>query len=109
MKKVEETKVIKADQLEIIKEHQVKLNKALTNIGFRRAVVTNGEKPITVSEKHNLISLTPPIVKVTRVTGAGDVFMASHIQAEMVGQKNENAIISALNQTAKYISSSEML
>jgi len=34
MKKVEETKVIKADQLEIIKEHQVKLNKALTNIGF---------------------------------------------------------------------------
>ena len=34
MKKVEETKVIKADQLEIIKEHQLKLNKALTNIGF---------------------------------------------------------------------------
>ena len=34
MKKVEETKLIKADQLEIIKEHQVKLNKALTNIGF---------------------------------------------------------------------------
>ena len=34
MKKVEETKVIQADQLEIIKEHQVKLNKALTNIGF---------------------------------------------------------------------------
>lgn len=34
MKKVEETKVIKADQLEIIKEHQIKLNKALTNIGF---------------------------------------------------------------------------
>ena len=83
--------------------------KALTNIGFRRAIVTNGEKPVTVSENHNLISLTPPIVKVTRVTGAGDVFMASHIQAEMVGQKNENAIISALNQTAKYISSSEML
>ena len=34
MTKVEETKVIQADQLEIIKEHQVKLNKALTNIGF---------------------------------------------------------------------------
>ena len=83
--------------------------KALTNIGFRRAIVTNGEKPVTVSENHNLISLTPPIVKVTRVTGAGDVFMASHIQAEIVGQKNKNAIISALNQTAKYISSSEML
>ena len=82
---------------------------ALTNIGVRRAVVTDGEQPVTVSEKNNLISLTPPIVKVTRVTGAGDVFMASHIQAEMVGQKNENAIISALNQTAKYISSSEML
>ena len=82
---------------------------ALTNIGVRRAVVTNGEKSVTVSEKNNLISLTPPIVKVTRVTGAGDVFMASHIQAEMVGQKNETAIRSALSQTAKYISTSEIL
>ena len=82
---------------------------ALTNIGVRRAVVTDGEQPVTVSEKNNLISLTPPIVKVTRVTGAGDVFMASHIQAEMVGQKNETAIRSALNQTAKYISTSEIL
>jgi hypothetical protein len=43
MKKVEETKVIKADQLEIIKEHQVKLNKALTNIGFLE------------TQKHNLL------------------------------------------------------
>jgi pseudouridine kinase len=82
---------------------------ALTNIGVRRAIVTNGKKPVTVSEKNSLISLTPPIVNITRVTGAGDVFMASHIQAEMVGKKNESAIRSALNQTAKYISSSEML
>ena len=82
---------------------------ALTNIGVRRAIVTNGKKPVTVSEKNNLISLTPPVVDVTRITGAGDVFMASHIQAEMVGKKNESAIRSALNQTAEYISSSEML
>jgi len=34
MKKVEDIKTIKEEQLEVIKEHQVKLNKSLTNIGF---------------------------------------------------------------------------
>ena len=82
---------------------------ALLNAGFKRAVVTNGGNKVTVAEKDNQISITPPNVDVVRVTGAGDVFMASHIQAELIGKQKETAINFALNQTAKYISGSEKL
>jgi sugar/nucleoside kinase (ribokinase family) len=82
---------------------------ALLNAGFKRAVVTNGGNKVTVAEKDSQITITPPNVDVVRVTGAGDVFMASHIQAELIGKQKETAINFALNQTAKYISGSEKL
>ena len=82
---------------------------ALLDAGFKRAVVTNGGNKVTVAEKDNQISITPPNVDVVRVTGAGDVFMASHIQAELIGKQKETAIYFALNQTAKYISGIEKL
>ena len=82
---------------------------ALLNAGFKRAVVTNGGNKVTVAEKDSQITITPPNVGVVRVTGAGDVFMASHIQAELIGKQKETAINFALNQTAKYISGSEKL
>ena len=82
---------------------------ALLNAGFKRAVVTNGGNKVTVAEKDYQISITPPNVAVVRVTGAGDVFMASHIQAELTGKQKETAINFALNETAKYISGSEKL
>ena len=82
---------------------------ALLNAGFKRAVVTNGGNKVTVAEKDSQITVTPPNVDVVRVTGAGDVFMASHIQAELIGKQKETAINFALNQTAKYISGSEKL
>ena len=82
---------------------------ALLNAGFKRAVVTNGGDKVTVAEKDSQITITPPNVDVVRVTGAGDVFMASHIQAELMGKQKETALNFALNQTAKYISGSEKL
>ena len=82
---------------------------ALLNAGFKRAVVTNGGNKVTVAEKDSQITITPPNVDVVRVTGAGDVFMASHIQAELIGKQKETAINFALNQTAKYISGCEKL
>ena len=82
---------------------------ALLNAGFKRAVVTNGGNKVTVAEKDSQITITPPNVDVVRVTGAGDLFMASHIQAELIGKQKETAVNFALNQTAKYISGSEKL
>ena len=51
----------------------------LTDNGLYRAVVTDGPKAASVSSNGKVVSLDPPAVKVLRVTGAGDVFMAAHI------------------------------
>lgn len=83
--------------------------KALAANCNTRVIVTDGPKSVTLVADDKLISAKPPTVKVARITGAGDVFMASHIQAEMMGHKHLNAIEFALNQTAKYISSSDKL
>jgi len=74
-----------------------------------RIIVTDGPENVTLVADGKLISAKPPTVKVSRITGAGDVFMASHIQAEMEGHKHLDAIEFALQQTAKYISSSDKL
>jgi len=83
--------------------------KALAKIYNTRIIVTNGSKNVTLIADDKLISVKPPTVKIARITGAGDIFMASHIQAEMKGHKHLDSIEFALNQTAKYISSSEKL
>ena len=83
--------------------------KALASNYKTRVIITNGAKNVTLTDGDKLISAKPPTVKVSRVTGAGDIFMASHIQAEMKGHKNLHAIQFALNQTAKYITSSDEL
>lgn len=76
----------------------------LTKRGLYRAVVTDGPKPAAISQGGNAITLSPQDVKVLRVTGAGDVFMASHISAEINGLRDAPALQFALDTTAKYIS-----
>ncbi|MGR3491672.1 MAG: PfkB family carbohydrate kinase, partial [Shimia sp.] len=41
---------------------------------------------------------------VTRVTGAGDTFMAGHIAAELSGAASEAALQRALDAAATYVS-----
>ena len=47
---------------------------------------------------------TPPAVMVTRVTGAGDTFMAAHIASEVQGMDRTAALTRALNAAATYVS-----
>jgi sugar/nucleoside kinase (ribokinase family) len=72
--------------------------------GAARAVVTDGGKPATVASPDQVITQTPPPVSVTRVTGAGDTFMAAHIAAELRGQPAEAALDDALSAAALYVS-----
>jgi len=76
----------------------------LTRRGLYRAIVTDGPKPAAISNGKTTITLTPRDVKVLRVTGAGDVFMASHIAAELNDLRDAPALQFALDTTAKYIS-----
>lgn len=75
----------------------------LLDRGAARAVVTDGGNPATIAAQCGVISQTPPPVSVTRVTGAGDTFMAAHIAAELRGLAPDPALYDALNAAALYV------
>ncbi len=73
--------------------------------GARRVLVTDGGRPCAEGTAGaGVISETPPEVLVTRVTGAGDTFMAAHIVAERRGADRTAALSAALQAAATYIS-----
>ena len=76
----------------------------LRNRGASRAIVTHGADSTTDIQGWDVVTKTPPEVMVTRVTGAGDTFMAAHIAAEAFGANREDALQSALDAAAKYVS-----
>jgi sugar/nucleoside kinase (ribokinase family) len=77
---------------------------ALLNRGAARALVTDGGSSASEADHSGVITRTPPAVLVTRVTGAGDTFMAAHIAAEADGASRDAALERALNAAASYVS-----
>ncbi|MEX0287042.1 MAG: PfkB family carbohydrate kinase [Paracoccaceae bacterium] len=77
---------------------------ALLEKGAERALVTDGGNPSADGTRDGVISATPPEVLVTRVTGAGDTFMAAHIAAEARGSDRATALNAALDAAAAYVS-----
>lgn len=78
--------------------------KGLHAAGAYRAIVTDGGRPAADCTKGDLVAATPPSVMVTRVTGAGDTFMAAHIAAEAKGADRAAAMQAALTAAATYVS-----
>ncbi len=72
--------------------------------GAQRVLVTDGGKSATEADQNDTITQTPPEVVVTRVTGAGDTFMAGHIVAEANGADRKDALSRALHAAAVYVS-----
>ncbi len=72
--------------------------------GAARALVTDGGADATEGRPDGLLTRTPPQVLVTRVTGAGDTFMAAHIAAEAEGAPPDAALERALQAAAIYVS-----
>ena len=77
---------------------------ALLQRGAARALITHGGEPCCDATKGGLIQADPPKIKVARVTGAGDTFMAAHIAAELRGKSREEALQSALAVAAAHVS-----
>lgn len=77
---------------------------ALVAGGATRVLVTDGARPAAEAHPDGVISLAPPEVKVARVTGAGDTFMAAHIAAEAGGLARDAALARALAAAARYVS-----
>jgi sugar/nucleoside kinase (ribokinase family) len=77
----------------------------LLSQGAAHVLVTNGGKPCAEGRKgQGVITDTPPPVMVTRITGAGDTFMAAHIVAERRGADRKAALAAALHAAATYVS-----
>ncbi|KIT16158.1 PfkB family carbohydrate kinase [Jannaschia aquimarina] len=78
---------------------------ALLARGLHRVIVTDGPRLAACADPNGCIRRTPPEVMVTRVTGAGDTFMAAHIAAELQGADSEDALRRACDAAATYVSS----
>jgi sugar/nucleoside kinase (ribokinase family) len=78
---------------------------ALLARGASRVLVTNGGAVSAEGRREGgVIEDAPPPVLVTRVTGAGDTFMAAHIVAERQGADRMAALDAALRAAASYVS-----
>ncbi|MCO4842745.1 MAG: kinase [Yoonia sp.] len=72
--------------------------------GAHRVLVTDGGNAAAEGTDGDIITHTPPAVMVTRVTGAGDTFMAAHIASEAQGMDRKGALTRASNAAATYVS-----
>ena len=77
----------------------------LLDRGAARVLVTDGGRACAEGRQGSgVITDTPPAVMVTRVTGAGDTFMAAHIVAGMRGTNRAASLAAALRAAADYVS-----
>ncbi|MCF1709839.1 PfkB family carbohydrate kinase [Tabrizicola sp. J26] len=73
--------------------------------GANRVLVTDGGRACADGKAGEpVLADSPPSVLVTRVTGAGDTFMAAHLVAERRGADRAAALGAALRAAADYVS-----
>lgn len=77
---------------------------ALVRRGVNRVTVTDGGRSAALAEAGEVITAVPPSVRVSRVTGAGDAFMAAHIAAETQGARGRESLSRALSAAAAHVS-----
>ncbi|MDH2326188.1 PfkB family carbohydrate kinase [Cereibacter sp. SYSU M97828] len=78
---------------------------ALLDRGASRVLVTDGGRACAEGRSDGgVITDMPPPVLVTRVTGAGDNFMAGHIVSELRGADRNAALKAALRAAADHVS-----
>lgn len=58
-------------------------SEALCHLGAHRAIVTDGPDESALCDENGVISVMPPQVKAKTTTGAGDVFLAAFVGAEI--------------------------
>ncbi len=77
---------------------------ALLAAGATRVLVTDGGSHGAEGHRGRIIEAPCPAVQVSRITGAGDTFMAAHIAAEIQGKNALQSLVMALETAAHYVS-----
>ncbi len=76
---------------------------SLVDAGAGAALVTDGPNPATYRDKSTHVTASPARLKTQTVTGAGDIFAATHINARNNGLSPKAAINLALETAARHI------
>lgn len=82
--------------------------RALCAAGAARALVTDGAGAACDACAAETFTDVPPQVATTRITGAGDTFLAAHIAAEARGLSRAAALHEALACAARYVSGEDL-
>ncbi len=77
--------------------------RALQALGASSVVVTDGANLASQATDEGAFSVTPPKVNATSTTGAGDVFLATHLFAETTGASPQSALEQAARAAARHI------
>ena len=76
----------------------------LLKIGLDRVIVTNGKNMACDGAKNmDTLCQTPPVVKPKKITGAGDVFMASYVHHNINGATRQTALAAAIRAAGHYV------
>ena len=97
---IEEARLITKTEAETSAEAAAAMRAA----GAARVLVTDGSRCTSYADAREAIDLAPPEVLVTRITGAGDTFMAAHVAAELRGEDPSAALATAVRSAAQYVS-----
>lgn len=82
---------------------------AVVAIGAPRVIVTDGGEPVAEAAADAApITALPPAVRIARVTGAGDCFLAAHIAAERGGADRSTALSRAVEAAAAHVAGRDM-
>ena len=77
--------------------------------GARRVIVTDGgERVADALSGGPTLTATPPAVRIARITGAGDCFLAAHLVAEQRGEDREAALQAATQAAAAHVAGKDL-
>ena len=81
------TLLVNKGEAEILCKHALSSSSeaslALCKLGAHRAIVTDGPNESALCDENGVIAVTPPQVEAKTTTGAGDVFLATFVGAEI--------------------------
>ncbi|AUH32870.1 PfkB family carbohydrate kinase [Paracoccus tegillarcae] len=82
---------------------------AVTAKGARRVIVTDGgERVADAMSGQPTLTATPPAVRIARITGAGDCFLAAHLVAEQQGADRDGALQAATQAAAAHVAGKDL-
>ncbi len=76
---------------------------ALIREGATEVVVTDSHRPAAAAKGDQLVTGAPPTVRARTTTGAGDAFLAAHLDATVSGHDPHEALAQALEAATKHI------